>query len=84
MLGERLEEVAEHRGIGRDLVRVAPAGDELRLLVEGGIDEIGDTGELGAEGRALALVGQVEGEEARAEGLGRRTPGDDQHLAIRH
>ena len=38
---ENRHQVAQHRVIGTDLVRIAPAIDQVRRLIKRGVDEVG-------------------------------------------
>ena len=66
---DRAEKVAQHQVVGADLLVFLPARDQARPLVERGIDQVGDAGELGAEPAAGCSVGEVERMPSRAESL---------------
>ena len=81
---QRIEQVAKHPVVGLDLLAFAPAGDQPRAFVQGGVDQVRDAGQ--ARGKLLAggSVGQVQGEKARAMGLVGCAPrhGDDVAIGI--
>ena len=65
---EHGQRVDEHRGIRRDLLRVAPSGDQFRFFVQRGVDHVRDIGKFGARERAAARVrvGEVQRHEPGA------------------
>ncbi len=68
-LFEGAKQVPQHRLVGADLLLFLPARDQPRPLVERGIDEMGDVGELGRESRAGRGVGEIERQPARTKSL---------------
>ena len=50
---ESRHQVAQHRVIGADLAGIAPAIDQVRRLIERGVDEMGRAPQL--RGRVLTL-----------------------------
>lgn len=78
-LAERLEGVAQHVQIGVDLVLVAPAAHQIRLLVQRGVDDMRHAGELGRMPAAGRRVLQVEADEPRRRLEIRRAAGDADH-----
>ena len=70
--GQRLHEVAQHLQVGLHLVLLGPPGDEARLLVDRGVDDVGDVREPANACRG-GLVLQVDRQVAErlvAEDLG--------------
>jgi hypothetical protein len=67
---ERVEQVLEHRLVGGDLLRIAPTGDQLGLLVQRRVRDVRDVTKLRAFGESLAsgTVGQVHLHELRTAG----------------
>src|SRR3546814_19704901 len=60
---DRLDDVPEHVEIDRDLLRIAPAGDEARFLVERGIDDVRHPDEIRRMGAAGCGVAQIQAPE---------------------
>jgi hypothetical protein len=56
---DRLHDVAQHRVVGIDLVFARPAGDQLRLLVQGCVGDMRDIGQRFECGASFFLVPQV-------------------------
>ena len=65
---ERGHQVAQHQIVGADLVRIAPAVDQVRRFIERGIDEVGGALQFGGDAHALRRVGQVDRNVAGAVG----------------
>ena len=59
-LFEGVEQVPQHRVVGADLLVFLPARDQLRPLVERGVDEMGDAGEFGRDRGAGPGVDEIE------------------------
>src|SRR3546814_19939971 len=60
---DRLDDVAEHGEVDRDLLGVAPTGDEARFLVERGIDDVRHAGEVGRMSAAGRRIDQIVAQE---------------------
>ena len=56
---QRRQQVAQHGEVGLHLVLLGPAGDQARLLVDGGVDDVADGPEATVGGAAGHLVLQV-------------------------
>ena len=80
---EGAKQVPQHRLVGADLLVFLPARDQPRPLVERGIDEMGDAGELGREPGAGLAIGEIERQPARAECLVGTAARDGDHLGAR-
>ena len=78
---ENRHQVAQHRVIGADLVRIAPAIDQVRRLIERGVDEMGRAPQLGRRALALGGIGQVDRDVTGAVELARLSPRQRDHLA---
>ena len=78
---ERRHQVAQHRVIGVDLVLIAPAIDQIRRLIERGVDEMGCALQFGRCTRALGGIGQVDRDVTGAVELARLAPRQRDHLA---
>ena len=57
---ERRHQIAQHQIVGSDLVRIAPAVDQVRRFIERGIDEMGCILQRSCGLRALRRIGQVD------------------------
>ena len=75
-VGERAEQVAEHGRVGGNLLAVDPAGEQPRLLIERGVDEVGDLGQVADEGGGRVAVGEIDLTEVDAGRFGGPAPGN--------
>ncbi len=55
-----IQQIPQHFDIDFDLTSVAPTGDQIGLLIEGGIEDIRDAGERGRGSDTCGAVGQVQ------------------------
>ena len=78
---ENRHQVAQHRIIGADLAWIAPAIDQVRRLIERGVDEVGRAPQFGRGVLALRGIGQVDRDVAGAVELARLSPRQRDHLA---
>ena len=58
-LRQRVHQVLEHRQIRVHLIALLPARDEARLLVDRGVDDVGDVGQLAERLLARVCVAQI-------------------------
>jgi hypothetical protein len=56
---EHRHQIAKHPVVGPDLVVVAPAVDQVRRLIERGIDEVGSALQLRSDAGTLRGIGQI-------------------------
>ena len=68
---ERRHQIAQHQIVGADLVRIAPAVDQVRRFIERGIDEMGCVLQRSCGLRALRRIGQIDRYVAGAMELAR-------------
>ncbi len=61
-VGQWLHEVTKHGEVGLHLVGLAPAGDQARLLVERGVDDVGDLRKRTECGAAGFRIGEIHGQ----------------------
>ena len=78
---ENRHQVAQHGVIGADLVWIAPAIDQVRRLIERGVDEVGRALQLRRRVLALGGIGQIDRDVTGAVELARLAPRQRDHLA---
>ena len=78
---ERGHQIAQHQVVGADLVRIAPAVDQVRRFIERGIDEMGCALHFGGGAQALRRIGQVDRNVAGAVEFARLAPRQRHNVA---
>jgi hypothetical protein len=69
---ERFEEIFQHAQVGLHLIFLEPPLHQAGLLVQCGVDQVGDVAQLSGDRGALLPVGEIDREQRRP----RDRPGD--------
>ena len=78
---ERGHQIAQHQIVGADLVLIAPAVDQIRCLIERGINQVGGALQFGGGAQALRRIGQVDRNVPGAVKLARLATRQRQNVA---